>query len=275
MSVYRFPAIANPPVIFANQLRKIDEEIHEVWDAYTKGCSDSTVGIELLDVIQACETALRMLPRLSEDDVEELRAKVIEKNLNRFYYDEQWKPIEGLRNYEISNIGRVRNKNTGQIKTLNLRSNGYLYAHFTEDGKQYLKAVHRLVAKAFIPNPENKPFVNHIDGVKTNALPSNLEWCTPSENSKHAYETGLNRDSIHKAHKASMARSKEQKCASARKGSKKLMKPVIRNDGEIFESIHAAAEAIGSTPGNVHNTISGRYRTTKGYSFQYYRKAAD
>ena len=100
---------------------------------------------------------------------------------------EQWKPIEDHPGYEISTMGRVRNIRTGYIlKTY-------------DDGRGYLRVklhrvnlrVHILVAKAFIPNPDNKPEVNHKKGKKNDARASQLEWVTPSENVKHAYKFGL------------------------------------------------------------------------------------
>jgi hypothetical protein len=71
-------------------------------------------------------------------------------------------------------------------------SSNYLYTQLWIKDKKSIEAVHRAVAKAFVPNPENKPMVNHKDGNKQNNRPSNLEWVTCSENAKHAYATGLN-----------------------------------------------------------------------------------
>lgn len=103
---------------------------------------------------------------------------------------EIWKEIESDKNYMISNKGSVYSKRTGKILSGEVTKKGYIRVALTNH-KRYL--VHVLVAKAFLPNPENKPQVNHIDGNKSNNNVSNLEWNTQSENMKHAYKTGLQR----------------------------------------------------------------------------------
>ena len=95
-------------------------------------------------------------------------------------------------NYEVSNFGRVRNKK-GHIIKLQVGTYGYLQVNLDFNGKNKTKKVHRLVAKAFIPNIENKPQVNHIDGNKKNNHINNLEWCTKSYN--HTYGTCIDRTS--------------------------------------------------------------------------------
>jgi hypothetical protein len=118
---------------------------------------------------------------------------------------EYWVPIHGFNNYYVSNLGRIKSvdriikrtdgiitKKNGKIKIATQRqSNGYLSIRLYNVGKDKLVFVHRVIAKAFIPNPEGKNFVNHIDGNKLNNNISNLEWCTSSENNKHAIITGL------------------------------------------------------------------------------------
>ena len=100
---------------------------------------------------------------------------------------EIWKEIQENPNYSISNYGRVRNDKTGLILKFG-KAGGYPIITMGHK-KTYL--VHRLVAKTFIPNPENKRTVNHLDGCKINNHVSNLEWATYSENIKHAHASGL------------------------------------------------------------------------------------
>lgn len=100
---------------------------------------------------------------------------------------EQWKTIKGFPNYIVSNFGKVINTCNGYIRGNEpMDKNEYRHVGLTYNGKTECISIHRLVALHFIPNPENKPIVNHMDGVKFNNHYSNLEWVTASENIKHA-----------------------------------------------------------------------------------------
>lgn len=105
---------------------------------------------------------------------------------------EMWKDIEGYENrYIVSSFGKVKSMLSNKILSESTDSNGRKgVALYIDKYNKKTYRIHRLVAKAFIPNPENKPQVNHIDSNPSNNKVDNLEWCTISENMKHAYKYG-------------------------------------------------------------------------------------
>ena len=103
---------------------------------------------------------------------------------------EIWKLIVDYPNYEISNLGNIRSIKRNIIMKQGKRGDYYNIGLY-KDGICKRISVHRLVAEAFIQNPNNYPCVNHIDGNKLNNCVNNLEWCTHSQNSKHAFENNL------------------------------------------------------------------------------------
>lgn len=102
-----------------------------------------------------------------------------------------WKTVPHCEKYEVSSAGQVRVRKTGRVLKPDSCS-GYPRVNLVTgrtSRKRYF--IHKLVAEQFIPNPDGKIQVNHINGKKGDCRVENLEWCTPSENMKHAYHTGL------------------------------------------------------------------------------------
>lgn len=138
---------------------------------------------------------------------------------------EEWKEVKDFEErFLVSSLGRIKSKKTSKILKLFKHSHGYL--HFStriggRSGKSYCFKVHRLVAQAFVGNSEGKPFVNHIDGDKTNNSHTNLEWCTNKENVVHAFKTGL-----------AKGRAQEKKLSlESRKYIKSVYKPYCKEFG--------------------------------------------
>lgn len=152
---------------------------------------------------------------------------------------EQWKPIDGFPNYQVSNKGRVKNIKTGRVLKNVIDSHGYYVVNL---GKGNMRMVHRLIAQAFLPNPDNLPQINHIDENKLNNDVSNLEWVTASQNIKH---------SIHQR--------------SCRINQYTL-------DGELIKqwaSAHEIEREFGYAPINILRTCQCKFKQTYGYRWEY------
>ena len=171
--------------------------------------------------------------------------------------NEIFKDVKGYEGYyEVSNLGRVRSTSYKGIKILkpSITKSGYLNVIFCINQKREHKLVHRLVAETFIPNPKNKPQVNHINGIKTDNRVENLEWCTASENGLHAYKNGLSKNVVWKY----------------------TGKPVAKIDkktGQIIEkyrSMLSAKKINGySTCTNIARACHGKSKTAYGYKWEF------
>lgn len=166
---------------------------------------------------------------------------------------EEWRTIKGYEDrYEVSNFGRVRSLNNNSILKPFKNTGDYLGVKLYKNNIRFNKLLHRLVAQAFIPNPENKPQVNHIDENKTNNIVSNLEWVTAKENINHG--------------------TRNERAAKAISKSKSI--PIIATNlktGEStnFNSGRECARALGLDQSNLTKILKGKLRQTGGYTFKY------
>ena len=168
---------------------------------------------------------------------------------------EIWKDIEGYTDYKISNLGNVKSYKFGKEKTMSRQKFRYEAVMLSVKGKSAPILIHRLIAIAFIPNPYNKPMVNHIDGNKLNNVIQNLEWCTNSENQKHAYKTGL---------------QKHQKGSDSHRFgiiSPRAKKIIHTQTGKIYDSIAIASKELGLSHNVIYRQVAGMRINKLGFTY--------
>lgn len=167
-----------------------------------------------------------------------------------------WREIPTNSKYLVSDDGRIRRVGSNKDKAVR-NKDGYVVTELYEGGSRSHVRVHRMVAEAFIPNPDNKPEINHIDGDKTNNHVSNLEWVTKKENCRHAWDNGLVTPSYGMLGKTNPN--------SGRKG-----KPFrIIETGEVFNTLQECEEKINGNNRHINDCLRGRQRTHRGYHFEY------
>lgn len=184
------------------------------------------------------------------------------------YMEEIWRDIEGYEGlYQVSNLGRIksfisqRNKKEKILHPSNDKD-GYLFIGLYKNGNQKPKRVHRIVAGNFIPNTNNKPQVNHINGDKKDNRVENLEWCTCKENIVHAWEEGL--------HKLSKEHHKKMVEAAAKVCSKPVMQFTI--EGEYineFSSANKAAKSVNGFHPEIIRCCRGIIKSYNGFIWKF------
>lgn len=168
--------------------------------------------------------------------------------------------IDGLPNYYITDTGDVYSRvahNNYRIKKLKPFFNKKKYLQVDLSG--HTQRVHRLVAEAFIPNPDNKPQVNHKDGNKTNNCVDNLEWATNQENVLHSYRVLLRNPSLSQLGKF---------------GKRSFRHKTIEQikDGCVIATYYGAEEAkreTGIDGSSIHKACHHKYKTAGGYQWRY------
>lgn len=161
---------------------------------------------------------------------------------------EEWRKIKEFPEYEVSNYGNVRHRE--RLLTPYKNNKGYMYVSLSKTEQQ--KRVHRLVAEAFIPNPDNKPFVNHIDTDTTNNFATNLEWATGTEN---------NLNPLTREHRRNSRRIRNNKQVLQKNNQGQIVR--------IYETSAIAVKELGCDKSDLSKCCRGKINKVKGFGFQY------
>lgn len=161
---------------------------------------------------------------------------------------ENWRIVQEYDHYEVNEIGQIRHIKRKKNLSLRVNPNGYAYVNFNINGHRKNFAVHRIVAQAFLPNPNNYSEVNHKDYNKLNNNVNNLEWVSGSQNKKHMF--------LKEENKKVRGKMVEQYS---------LKGEYIKT----FSSISDAAKEIGCAVSAISNCCSGRNKTSMGYYWKF------
>ena len=177
---------------------------------------------------------------------------------------EAWAPVHGYEGlYEVSSYGRIKSisgPNAGNLRTLQKDTKGYAFLMLYAAGMKPKNArVHQLVAKAFIPNPDGKPQVNHKDGIRDRNIVTNLEWSTNSENNLHSF-----RELGRKRPQSFLGRTGEKHHAS----TPVVATSIETGEKKTFDSM-ASARRAGFDSSSVWQCCKGRLKTHKGHLWSY------
>jgi len=190
--------------------------------------------------------------------------------------EEIWKDIKGYEGYyQVSNLGRVKRLPRGKQWPYrqthnNIRKpklcNGYLVVNLSKDNKVKWIGVHRLVAMAFIPNPNNYPQINHIDECKTNNVVTNLSWCTQSQNQLHGTARQRQNETRHRNDPDRVVWK-----AAAMKHAKRVVMCDKKTDAvlETFVSMTEAAMATGVSICTISNQCNGKIKSRRKHYWRY------
>ena len=169
---------------------------------------------------------------------------------------EKWKIIEEFPRYLISNKGRIKILSTLEDKKLFVKDDGYV-ATTLGNGKQSYKYVHRLVTETFVKNKHNKPQVNHINGIKGDNRAENLEWVTPSENIRHAIDTGLLKYKKKEEEIKKSKYSKGEKISSSKLSPEEVIEIRVLWDFKEYKKVELA-EIYGVNESTIRDVITRR-----------------